>query len=172
MATGRPPKEINDEYFRGLCEIQCTLPEVAAVFHCSQSTIERWCQRTYGKSFGDIFKEYAPLGKTSVRRALFKLKETNASVAIFMAKQYLNMSDTPQADEDSDTAQQITRLGELLWKGKKTYGAAAASSDAPEQQGEGPGSGSTPSADAAPPAVIKAKPAKGKAAPRKGVKSK
>lgn len=108
----------------------------------------------------------------SLRRAQFKLAETNAQMAKWLGQQYLNQSDNPQLDEDSDTAQQITRLGELLWKGKQTYGAAAASSDAPEQQGEGPGSGSTPSADAAPPAVIKAKPAKGKAAPRKGVKSK
>lgn len=168
----RQPKEIDEKQFRALCELQCTLPEFASVFQCSQSTIDRWCQREYGKTFGEAYKEFSPFGKMSLRRSLFRLSTKNAAVAIFMAKQYLGMSDAPQAEEDSDTAQQITRLGELLWKGKKTYGAAAASSDAPEQQGEGPGSGSTPSADAAPPAVIKAKPAKGKAAPRKGVKSK
>ena len=177
MPAGRPQKKIDERQFRALCALQCTLPEFAAVFGCGQATIERWCKRTYGKSFGEVFKEYEPLGKISVRRGLDRLVGVNASVTIFMAKQRLGMSDNPVTDGESESMQAIGRLNDLFTKARSNYGSGAASSPVePEQAGAEHEGGSIP-ADAAPLSAAKqgrksAKPsAKGKA-PAKAVKSK
>ena len=44
---GRPRKEIDQPTFEKLCEIQCTLEEIAGVLRVSEDTVERWCERTY-----------------------------------------------------------------------------------------------------------------------------
>ena len=54
--TGRPPIEINQKQFETLCGIQCTLSEIAAVFACSEDTVERWAKKTYELPFADIYK--------------------------------------------------------------------------------------------------------------------
>ena len=179
MAMGRPRKEINEENFERLCQMQCDKGEILHFFDdISEDTMSRWCKRTYGQTFAVAHTRFSAGGKISLRHYQFQLSKTNASMARWLGIQYLNQSEQPVPDGDTEALQAIGRLTQLIDKARKTYDkdakydAAAASSDAPEQQGEEPGSGSTPSADAAPPAVIKAKPAKGKAAPRKGVKSK
>ena len=89
----RPRIEIDQKQFESLCGLQCTLNEIADFFHCSEDTIERWCQRTYSESFAEAFKKRSGHGKISLRRAQFRLAEKNASMAIWLGKQYLNQSD-------------------------------------------------------------------------------
>ena len=48
---GRPRKELNQQTFEGLCEIQATLEEIAVVLRVSEDTVERWCERTYETRF-------------------------------------------------------------------------------------------------------------------------
>ena len=101
MATnkgGRPKKEINKSTFEGLCEIQCTLDEIAGVFRCSPDTIERWCKRTYDEGFADTYKKYSAEGKSSLRRKQIKLAEKSAAMAIWLGKQYLGQRDRDIAD--------------------------------------------------------------------------
>ena len=95
MKKGRPSAVIDRKQFEGLCAIQCTLAEIAGWFDCSEDTIERWCKRTYGKGFADIFKRYSQSGKISLRRYQFKIAEKNAAMAIFLGKQYLGQRDVP-----------------------------------------------------------------------------
>lgn len=90
----RPRKEIDHEQFRKLCQIQCTLPEIASWFDCSEDTIERWCKREIGKSFAESHKNYSVDGKISLRRTQFKLAEKNVTMAIWLGKQYLGQKDT------------------------------------------------------------------------------
>jgi AraC-like DNA-binding protein len=98
----RPKKEIDQSIFENLCSIQCTLAEIAGVFNCSEDTIERWCKRTYNESFAESFKKYSAEGKTSLRRAQFKLAEKNAAMAIFLGKQYLGQRDQIEVENDND----------------------------------------------------------------------
>lgn len=95
---GRPPIEIDQEQFEKLCEIQCTLEEIANVIKCSMDTVERWCKRTYEMSFAEAFKKYSATGKMSLRRNQFKLAETNATMAIWLGKQYLGQKDVQVLD--------------------------------------------------------------------------
>jgi AraC-like DNA-binding protein len=95
MPGGRKPIEIDRTVFEELCGILCTEEEIAGVFRCSDTTLERWCKREYGMNFEDIYKKLSADGKMSLRRAQFKLAQKNAAMAIFLGKQYLGQRDNP-----------------------------------------------------------------------------
>lgn len=95
----RPRKEIKKEDFEGLLAIQCTLSEVAAYFDhklngCSEDTIERWCKRTYHKSFAEVSAIKKEYGKISLRRYQLELAKKSAAMAIFLGKNWLGQKDT------------------------------------------------------------------------------
>lgn len=98
--TGRPKIEIDQKQFESLCGLQCTLAEIASFFQCSEDTIERWCKRTYEITFAEAYKKHSAKGKMSLRRAQFRLAETNATMAIFLGKQYLGQKDFPNDKGD------------------------------------------------------------------------
>jgi hypothetical protein len=90
---GRPEKQINKKQFESLCAIQCTYEEMCAVLDVTDKTLNKWCKRTYGKTFSDVFKEKRSLGKASLRRKGFEMAQKVPSVHIFYAKNFLGMSD-------------------------------------------------------------------------------
>jgi len=90
---GRPIKEINQKTFEGLCQIQCTEEEICAILDVSDETLNKWCKNTYGKTFLEVFREKRIGGKASLRRSQWKLAETNATIAIWLGKQYLGQRD-------------------------------------------------------------------------------
>lgn len=89
----RPRIEIDEDSFKKLCGLQCTLAEIASFFQCSEDTIERWCKRELKISFADAFKRYSANGKISLRRWQFKMAEHNCAMAIFLGKNWLGQSD-------------------------------------------------------------------------------
>lgn len=91
--TGRPKKEIKQEEFEELCAIQCTRDEICAVLHISEETLNRWCRKTYGATFASVFEEKRKGGKASLRRKQWLLADNNASMAIFLGKNYLDQRD-------------------------------------------------------------------------------
>lgn len=99
--TGRPRKEINQKLFENLCGIQCTEVEICAALECSEDTLNRWCKRTYKKTFAEIYKSKSQVGKSSLRRMQLKLAEKNASMAIWLGKQYLGQRDEPEQKQES-----------------------------------------------------------------------
>ena len=93
---GRPRKEIDQTYFEGLCEIQCTLEEISSVLKVSEDTVERWCKRTYELGFADAYKKFSATGKTSLRRSQFNVAlQGNPTLLIWLGKQYLGQTDKP-----------------------------------------------------------------------------
>lgn len=100
--AGRPKKEISKEQFESLCGLQCTKEEIAFFFRCSNDTIERFCKDNYSLNFADTYKKYSSTGKISLRRAQFKLAQTNASMAIFLGKQYLGQKDNINDKDDAE----------------------------------------------------------------------
>lgn len=93
MAGGRPRKEIDKTEFEKLCALQCTYTEICAWFDVTDKTLNTWCHREYGKSFSEIFAVKREKGKTSLRRYQFQLAQKNASMAIFLGKNYLGQTD-------------------------------------------------------------------------------
>ena len=95
MANPNPPA-YNKKMFENLLKIQCTEKELLAVFSTNRHTLQRWVKETYeGMSFADVSKNFREAGKASLRRTLFQLAERKEGVAIFLAKNYLGMSDVP-----------------------------------------------------------------------------
>ena len=111
---GRPTKEIDTKNFESLCGLQCTLPEIADFFECSEDTIQRWCKRTYGETFAVIYNKRRGRGLISLRRAQFKLAEKSAAMAIFLGKQYLGQTDCPGIDNEKQEIEDLTPLADLL----------------------------------------------------------
>lgn len=89
----RPRKEINQKLFENLCAIQCTKEEVCTVLDVTDKTLESWCKRTYKEGFSEIFAKKRENGKASLRRTQFELAKKNATMAIFLGKQYLGQKD-------------------------------------------------------------------------------
>ena len=108
--AGRPRKNIDLEQFKKLCGLQCTLKEIAGFFECSEDTIESWCKRELGENFSDAFIKYCVTGKLNLRRYQFKLAERNASMAIWLGKNYLGQKEQPDADDP----EALNRAREIL----------------------------------------------------------
>lgn len=103
---GRPRKEIDQKIFDNLCGIQCTEAEICSVFDCCEDTLNAWCKRTYGETFSDTYKKKRQLGKPSLRRMQWELAKKNASMAIFLGKQYLGQSDQGGVITEKDIRQE------------------------------------------------------------------
>lgn len=108
---GRPPKEIDQKQFENLCGLQCTLEEVCSWFGVTDKTLNSWCKRTYDMTFSEVFKQKRGAGQISLRRAQFRLAEKNATMAIWLGKQYLGQKDRAEEEQDA-----IKKLDILLEK--------------------------------------------------------
>ena len=99
---GRPKMDIDWKQFESYCAIQCTLREIADYFNCSQMTIERKVKEHYGYGFVDIFKRKRQKGLMSLRANLFRLAEKHPVMAIFLAKNWLGMSDKQEIEHSGN----------------------------------------------------------------------
>lgn len=100
---GRPRKEINLDQFEQLCQLQCTLDEIAGFFHVSKDTIERRIAEHYvdedgnPRTFADVRKEYSAGGLISLRREQYAsaVQRGNTAMLIWLGKQHLGQLDDP-----------------------------------------------------------------------------
>lgn len=105
----RPRIEIDMSQFEKLCAIQCTQEEMAGFFNCSPDTIERWCKREYHEGFAEVYSKKRGVGKISLRRAQFRMAETNPTMAIWLGKQYLGQKEQQEitVSHDDETIRQM-----------------------------------------------------------------
>lgn len=108
----RPRIEIDEDAFKKLCGLQCTLVEIASFFQCSEDTIERWCKRELKLNFAEAFKKYSASGKISLRRWQFKMAEHNCAMAIFLGKNWLGQTD--KIEQTITEVEDLTPLVEML----------------------------------------------------------
>ena len=108
----RPRIEIDEDNFKKLCGLQCTLTEIASFFQCSEDTVERWCQRELKMSFAEAFKKHSSAGKISLRRWQFKMAEHSCAMAIFLGKNWLGQTD--KVEQTVHEVEDLTPLAEML----------------------------------------------------------
>ena len=101
----RPRKEIDQKQFENLCGLQCTLEEICGWFGVTDKTLNSWCKRTYSESFSEVFRQKRSMGKISLRRSQWRLAEKNASMAIWLGKQYLGQKDIVEVGVEKDNVQ-------------------------------------------------------------------
>lgn len=109
--VGRPKTNIDKSNFEKLCQMQCTLEEIAGFFDCCDDTINNWCKEVYDDNFSGVYKKKSMAGKISLRRNQFKIAENNASMAIFLGKQYLGQRDNIEVEHND-----LSKVEELLNK--------------------------------------------------------
>lgn len=91
---GRPRIEINWVEFDKLCNIHCTLVEIAEWFDCSEDTIERAVIREKRMGFAEYFKRKSGRGKISLRRKMFETAQGgNVTMMIWLSKNMLGYRD-------------------------------------------------------------------------------
>lgn len=95
MVKGDTPAQnrIDKKVFENLCGLQCSMLEICDAFDVDDKTLTSWCKATYDMPFSEIFKLKRGKGQISLRRMQWKLAEKNASMAIFLGKQYLEQKD-------------------------------------------------------------------------------
>lgn len=99
----KPKKEIDQEQFEKLCGLQCTKEEICAWFDVTDKTLDAWCLRTYGQGFSVLFAQKRIIGRISLRRSQFRLAQKNASMAIWLGKQYLGQQDIKENQSEIAT---------------------------------------------------------------------
>ena len=98
---GRPKIEIDWIEFNKLCQIQCTLAEIAAWFDCSEDTIERRVLEVHGVRFAEYFSQKRAAGKIPLRRKQYQVAMTgDKTLLIWLGKQYLGQSEKFAAGEE------------------------------------------------------------------------
>lgn len=109
--TGRPPKKFNLAELKKLAQLGCTDEELADWFDCSTKTIER--RRKDDEDFCRVLKKGAAELKKSLRRVLWYRAQydNSAAAAIFLAKNYLGMSDNPDPIVSQDVEPEDLVLG-------------------------------------------------------------
>lgn len=93
MVKGHTPAQdkIKKDEFEKLCNLWCTLIEIADFFDVSEDTVEAWCKNTYGETFTDVYKRKNSKGKIALRRWQMKSAEKgNVTMQIWLGKQHLN----------------------------------------------------------------------------------
>ena len=129
MANGTKQIAIDWEKFESLCRMQCTLREIADAFNCSERTIERKVQEKYDGLFVEIYKRKRQGGLISLRQNMFKMAAKHPNMAIFLAKNWLGMTDKTEITgaEGSPLAVQIVvstesakKLTEVIVNGEGT----------------------------------------------------
>ena len=127
---GRKKIQIDQKAFEELCRLQCTRDDVCRFFGgIDYKTLNRWWKETYnGKTFEVVFAEKRTDGFVSLRRALFSQAERNPATAIFLAKNYLGMTDehTLGVKRADDTSQ---RMDDFFAERKEAYKEARAIRD-------------------------------------------
>lgn len=119
----RPKKELDQEQFEKLCGYQCTKLEICDFLKVSDKTLDAWVKRVYGKCFSEIYAEKRSQGKISLRRAQFKLAERNATMAIWLGKQYLGQRENKlDLEEQEARIEQLKANTERIKKGDSTDG--------------------------------------------------
>jgi hypothetical protein len=87
-----PEKEIDIVELKKLCRLNCTMEEIAAFFDCNKKTIERRMEQD--EEFRRAVEDGRSMGRLSMRRKQLELMENgNATMAIWLGKQYLGQSD-------------------------------------------------------------------------------
>ena len=95
---GRPKKPIDWKEAEKLCYIQCSEVEIADWFHVSVDTLARRLREEKGVSFKEFFELHRVQGKIALRRNMFKMSEKSPQMAIFLAKNWLEMKDTQEIE--------------------------------------------------------------------------
>ena len=102
--AGRPLKQFDKKAFADLVSMGCDQDEICWFFRDStgkvanRDTLSRWCKREFGVNFQEYSAQNKLMGlKIQLRKYQLDLAKKNASMAIWLGKQYLGQRE-PEAE--------------------------------------------------------------------------
>ena len=110
--TKLQPDEATLKALQGLGNIQCTTKEGAAFFSVSEPTFLKFL--TDNPQARAAFDEGKGKGRISLRRHQFRLAESNAAMAIFLGKNYLDQTDRVEQRVEHSGEIEVTDARERL----------------------------------------------------------
>ena len=99
--------EIDFKELEKLCHLQCTEREIADWFHCSIDTIASRVKEQFSISFPEYFEKRRVGGLIALRRNMLKLSESHPQMAIFLAKNWLGMSDKQEIEHSGNISRSL-----------------------------------------------------------------
>lgn len=110
-------REINMEQVLYWIELQATAEEIAGSFRISVDTLDRRLREHYGLSFAELKKRCDGAERLNLRRNQAKLAETNAAMAIWLGKIWLNQRDDLEVEKlSAETLRNFTSIIDQLDK--------------------------------------------------------
>lgn len=143
---GRKPLDIAWGEFDKLCEIQCTIQELAAYFRCSEDALLKAVKRVKGVPFGVYFEQMKGSGRVSLRRKMFQTAlKGDRQLMVWLSKQHLKMAEKSEVkmsggikSENPRTIEEIqAELAEIREKQRAIEGS-------PDPAAAGTGEGTPP----------------------------
>ena len=104
---GRPKVSIDFEELDKLCYLQCTVQEMAWWFKCTEMTLRNRVKEELHTTFENYYLQKKSAGKIALRRNLLRMAEKNPACAIFLAKNWLGMSDQQHIEHSGEVKQEI-----------------------------------------------------------------
>lgn len=89
-------KTIKISELKRVCELQCTLDEIAASFFITTEALKKIIAKD--EAVRECIEHSQAMGKISLRRKQFRLASISASMAIHLGKQYLGQTDRSQVE--------------------------------------------------------------------------
>lgn len=131
-----PPKEIVMDQVLYWIELQATAEEVAGSFRVSVDTLDRKLREELGMGFAELHKKCMGAGKLSLRRHQFTLAQKNASMAIFLGKNWLGQKDNQTAELSPNDKKLDELLGSVKELKQKEFNASIPQTDPIVQRSE------------------------------------
>lgn len=98
----RPKFVIDYELVEKLATSWCTQEEIASILGCHVKTLQR------DEKFSTIYKRGLDQGKASLRREQWKAaKGGNATMLIWLGKQYLGQRDKPKDEDENQVVKEL-----------------------------------------------------------------
>lgn len=109
--AGRPKKDIDWKMFESLCAIQCTQAEISSIMRVDSETLREHARIEYNEEdYSLIHKKFSECGKVSLRRNQYNLSKKNATIAIWLGKQWLGQKDEPSSDIAPESLEKFSAL--------------------------------------------------------------
>lgn len=107
-------KPFDKNQFEAMCRINCTEAEIMSVLgYKNHDTLNTKLRKEYGKTFEEVYPEFAGQGKMSLRRLQWKSAEAgNTGMQIWLGKQWLGQTD--KTELTTDLTINVTLPQELL----------------------------------------------------------
>ena len=115
---GPAPPVVDWGVVAGLARIQCRQTEIASVLGISVDALERACRRDNGEAWGEWYREKKEGGLTTLRRTQWQVavEDRNATMLIWLGKQYAEQADKAQIDTSVKDDTRIAGVSRDDWK--------------------------------------------------------